>query len=179
MPGPSCRNERGGTLASLAYDMWGKLLSLPLPACGERSDCGAIRVRGVAMRGPDQKTTKIARRLRVNQTDAEAVLWNRIRNRQIDQHKFVRQVPIDGYICDFVCREICLIIEVDGGQHNESAKDDFRDRYLAAQGFKTLRFWNNDVLGNIEGVLSVIQTELSKKKPLTPTLSPQEQGEGA
>ena len=73
------------------------------------------------MRGRNEKTIRIARRLRVNQTDAETVLWNRIRNRQIDGYKFVRQVPILGYICDFVCREQRLIIEVDGGQHNESA----------------------------------------------------------
>jgi very-short-patch-repair endonuclease len=57
------------------------------------------------MRGRNEKTIRIARRLRVNQTDAETVLWNRIRNRQIDGYKFVRQVPILGYICDFVCRE--------------------------------------------------------------------------
>ena len=71
------------------------------------------------MRGPDRKATRIARRLRINQTDAETLLWNRIRNRQVDGHKFVRQQPIENYICDFVCRERMLIIEVDGGQHNE------------------------------------------------------------
>ena len=80
------------------------------------------------MRGHNEKTVRIARRLRANQTDAETVLWNRIRNRQIDEHKFARQVPILGYICDFVCREQRLIIEVDGGQHNESAADAIRDR---------------------------------------------------
>jgi very-short-patch-repair endonuclease len=105
---------------------------------------------------------RIARRLRVDQTDAETVLWSRIRNRQIDGHKFVRQVPIAGYVCDFVCREGLLIIEVDGGQHSESAPDAIRDRRLAEVGYRVLRFWNNDVLGNIEGVLIVIQSELSK-----------------
>jgi len=113
------------------------------------------------MRGPDRKATGIARRLRINQTDAETALWNRIRNRQIDGHKFVRQMPIDKYICDFVCRERLLIIEVDGGQHNESAADVIRDRRLSEEGYKVLRFWNNDVLGNIDGVLEVIQTTLS------------------
>ena len=88
--------------------------------------------------------------------------WNRIRNRQIDEYKFVRQEPIAGYICDFVCRERRLIIEVDGGQHNESAADAIRDRRLAEDGYQVLRFWNNDVLGNIDGVLTTIQTELSK-----------------
>ena len=100
--------------------------------------------------------------MRVNQTDAETALWNRIRNRQIDGHKFVRQEPILGYICDFVCREQRLIIEVDGGQHNESAADAIRDRHLAEEGYRVLRFWNNDVLGNTEGVLITIQAELSK-----------------
>ena len=113
------------------------------------------------MRGPDRKTTRIARRLRVNQTDAETVLWNRIRNRQIDGHKFVRQEPISGYVCDFVCRERRLVIEVDGGQHNESAADVIRDRRLTEDGYRVLRFWNNDVLGNTEGVLTTIQIELS------------------
>jgi very-short-patch-repair endonuclease len=92
--------------------------------------------------------------------DAETVLWNRIRNRQIDGHKFVRQQPMAGYICDFVCREKLLIIEVDGGQHNESASDVRRDRRLAEDGYRVLRFWNNDVLGNIEGVLVTIQSTL-------------------
>ena len=114
------------------------------------------------MRGRNEKSVRIARRLRANQTDAETVLWNRIRNRQIDGQKFARQVPILGYICDFVCREQRLIIEVDGGQHNESAADVIRDRRLAEEGYRVLRFWNNDVLGNIEGVLMTIQAELSK-----------------
>src|SRR4051794_1058544 len=100
------------------------------------------------MRGPDLKSIGRARRLRVDQTNAETVLWNRIRNRQLDGHKFVRQLPIAAYICDFVCREKCLVIEVDGGQHSESEQDLIRDRRLAEEGFRVLRFWNNDVLGN-------------------------------
>ena len=114
------------------------------------------------MRGRNEKTIRIARRLRANQTDAETALWNRIRNRQIDGHKFTRQVPILGYICDFVCREKCLVLEVDGGQHSESAADAIRDRRLSEEGYRVLRFWNNDVLGNIEGVLTTIQAELQK-----------------
>ena len=114
------------------------------------------------MRGPNRKAIQIARRLRVSQTDAEAVLWNRIRNRQIDGHKFVRQLPIDSYICDFVCREKFLAIEVDGGQHSESATDAIRDRRLIEKGYSVLRFWNNDVIGNLEGVLTTIQAELLK-----------------
>jgi len=117
------------------------------------------------MRGPDRNTIQIARRLRGNQTDAEIILWKRVRNRQIDGYKFVRQEPIGGYVCDFVCRDRRLIIEVDGGQHNESASDVARDERLSAQGYKVLRFWNNDVLGNLEGVLTVIQTALVEAAP--------------
>jgi very-short-patch-repair endonuclease len=112
------------------------------------------------MRGPDRKMIRIARRLRVDQTDAEKVLWNRIRNRQIDGYKFVRQEPIGNYICDFVCREKLLVIEVDGGQPSDSVTDAVRDQYLSAEGFRVIRFWNNEVLGNLDGVLATIQTEL-------------------
>ena len=114
------------------------------------------------MRGQDRKTIRIARRLRVNQTEAETVLWNCLRNRQIEGHKFVRQQPIENYICDFVCREKLVVIEVDGGQHSESASDAIRDRCLTDRGYRVLRFWNNDVLGNIDGVLTTIQIELAK-----------------
>jgi very-short-patch-repair endonuclease len=120
----------------------------------------AIRVRGKAVRGRKENTIRLARRLRVDQTDAEKVLWNRIRNRQIDGHKFVRQQPIAGYICDLACREKLLIIEVDGGQHNESTADAIRDRRLNEDGYRVVRYWNSDVLGNIEGVLLTIQSEL-------------------
>jgi very-short-patch-repair endonuclease len=119
-----------------------------------------LRVRGRAARGRKEKAIRFARQLRASQTDAETALWNRIRNRQIDGHKFTRQVPIGAYICDFVCREKQIVIEVDGGQHADSARDAVRDRYLLAEGYRVLRFWNNDVLGNLEGVLTTIQTEL-------------------
>jgi very-short-patch-repair endonuclease len=114
------------------------------------------------MRGPDPKMIPMARRLRACQTDAETVLWNRIRNRQISGHKFVRQQPIGNCICDFVCRERLVIIEVDGGQHSDSTKEVTRDRRLSAEALRVLRFWNNDVLGNIEGVLATIEIELTK-----------------
>ncbi|NPU67291.1 endonuclease domain-containing protein [Bradyrhizobium sp. 83012] len=115
------------------------------------------------MRGRDLKSVGLARRLRTGQTKAESVLWGRIRNRQIDGYKFVRLLPIADYICDFVCRERCLIIEVDGGQHSESTRDAVRDRRLADVGYRVLRIWNNDAIGNIEGVLAVIQQELTTK----------------
>jgi very-short-patch-repair endonuclease len=113
----------------------------------------------MAMRGKILNTV-VSRRLRVNQTDAETKLSNHIRNRQINGDKFVRKEPIGRYICDFVCREKRLVIEVDGGQHSGSVRDELRDRYLREQGYRVMRFWNNDVLSNIEGVLTVIDEGL-------------------
>src|SRR3954469_3188579 len=113
----------------------------------------------MAMRGKIGNTL-ISRKLRANQTDAETRLWNRIRNRQIGGYKFVRQEPIGRYICDFVCREELLVIEVDGGQHSESQRDEVRDGYLSSEGYRVMRFWHNDVLSNIYGVLTVIDEEL-------------------
>jgi very-short-patch-repair endonuclease len=112
------------------------------------------------MRSRNERSIRLARRLRANQTNAETVLWNRIRSRQIDGHKFARQVPIGAYICDFVCRDKQIVIEVDGGQHADSAADAVRDAHLIAEGYRVLRFWNNDVLGNLKGVLITIQAAL-------------------
>ena len=103
-----------------------------------------------------------SRELRANSTDAETKLWNRLRNRQIAGCKFVRQEPVGRYICDFVCRDRMIVVEADGGQHLESKRDEVRDRYLGEQGYRVLRFWNNDVLLNIEGVLTVIDEALRK-----------------
>ena len=115
------------------------------------------------MRGRNEKTIRIARRLRVNQTDAETVLWNRIRSRQIDGHKFVRQEPILGYVCDFALpRTTADRSKSTAGSTMSSAADMIRDRRLMDEGYSVLRFWNNDVLGNTEGVLTAIQIELSK-----------------
>ena len=91
------------------------------------------------MRGAIRRTIR-PRKLPVDQTEAETTLWNRIRNRQLSGYKFVRQEPIGPYICDFVCRAELVIIEVDGGQHSESTRDQARDRYLCAQGYRVMRF---------------------------------------
>jgi very-short-patch-repair endonuclease len=112
------------------------------------------------MRGPKPNVTGFARHLRIEQTNAEARLWKHLRARQIDGHKFVRQVPVGPYFCDFICRERKLVIEVDGGQHADSARDVIRDRYLDINGYRILRFWNNDVLGNIDGVVLTIAAAL-------------------
>jgi very-short-patch-repair endonuclease len=98
-----------------------------------------------------------ARRLRRNQTDAERTLWFQLRDRRLDGWKFRRQVPIDRYVVDFFCADAHLIIELDGGQHAIRAQhDEERTRILEAMGYLVLRFWNNDVTGNIDGVLQVI-----------------------
>ncbi len=97
-----------------------------------------------------------ARKLRRNQTDAEFKLWLHLRNRRLSGLKFRRQVPVSGFIADFLCEEAKLIVEVDGGQHAESASDPARTAALQAAGFEVLRFWNNDVLQNVEGVLARI-----------------------
>jgi very-short-patch-repair endonuclease len=99
-----------------------------------------------------------ARSLRKNQTDVERWLWQKIRNRQLLNLKFRRQFPIDRYIADFVCLELKLIIELDGSQHIEQADYDERRRAcLEQRGFRIMRFWNNDVLSNGNGVLEKIQ----------------------
>jgi very-short-patch-repair endonuclease len=102
-----------------------------------------------------------ARDLRKNMTDAEMVLWQHIRKRQINVCRFRRQFLIGSYIVDFVCLEKRLIIEVDGGQHADSVYDDSRTAWLEDQGFKVIRFWNNDVLKEMDAVLEVIRMALS------------------
>ena len=97
-----------------------------------------------------------SRSMRSGQTDAEAVLWNELRNRRLMGMKFRRQVPIGNYIADFVCIERKLIVEVDGSQHAESEYDHKRDAKLKAQGFTILRFWNDDALKEINSVCDTI-----------------------
>ena len=98
-----------------------------------------------------------ARSLRRSQTDVEQLLWQRLRNRQIFNFKFRRQYPIDPYVVDFCCLDLKLIIELDGSQHFEQASyDENRSLYLAQRGFKVIRFWNNEVIENCEGVLERI-----------------------
>ncbi len=116
-----------------------------------------------------------ARCLRKRQTDAERLLWYRLRSRQLARFKFRRQQVMGAYIVDFICLEPKLIIELDGGQHNwRIAYDAERSKYLNRLGFKVLRFWNNDVLQDIDAVLEFIRLELIKS-PLPPG---EGQGEG-
>ncbi len=101
--------------------------------------------------------THKVRALRKNQTDAELLLWQQLRSRHLGGYKFRRQFPIEPYIADFVCLELKLIIELDGGQHaDQISYDNRRSLFLEQRGFKVIRFWNNDVIENIEGVLEAI-----------------------
>jgi very-short-patch-repair endonuclease len=117
------------------------------------------------MRAADEVKTARARRLRKATTDAEAALWYRLRSRRLNGYKFVRQEPIGRYTVDFIRRESRLIIEVDGGQHADNPRDAVRDKWIVDCNYRILRFWNNDVLGNLAGVLEIIATALAEALP--------------
>jgi len=108
------------------------------------------------MRGADRRKARIERGLRSRQTDAERKRWFAVRDRRLSGFKFVRQEAIGPFIVDFVCRDKRLVVEVDGGQHADSAEDAARDAFLAGGGYRVMRFRNNDVLSNRDGVLTVI-----------------------
>ncbi len=106
-----------------------------------------------------------ARALRREETDAERKLWQRLRAKEFAGFKFRRQFPIGDFIADFCCRERKLIVELDGGQHAEPAgmaRDSWRTRLLQGRGYRVIRFWDNEVLTNIDGVLQVILEALGE-----------------
>lgn len=114
-------------------------------------------------------TKTFARQLRSEMTVAESHLWRRLRARQIHGLKFRRQHPVGNYILDFACIDAKLAIEVDGGQHNDmSINDGQRTAWLETQGWKVLRFWNNEILQNIEGVLAEVLNALHPHPNLPP-----------
>lgn len=115
------------------------------------------------MRGAQQTITARTRRLRRNATDAETRLWLALRDRRLGGFKFVRQSAIGPYIVDFVCRDRKLVVEVDGGQHADSAADTVRDAALAGEGYRVMRFWNTDVLSNMDGVLDALLAALRSR----------------
>jgi very-short-patch-repair endonuclease len=120
----------------------------------------------------------VARRLRRNQTDAERVLWFRFRDRRLAGLKFKRQVPIDRFIVDFFCADAKLIVELDGGQHDQlKERDDNRTRVLEAMGYLVLRYWNHDVMPNTEGVLQDILTTINRQPSAPPHPTPLSKGE--
>lgn len=124
---------------------------------------------GVSMR---KNLTDKARKLRKRSTEAEKRLWLKLSRRQLEGYKFRRQQPIGKYIVDFVNYEKKIIIELDGGQHAiEKMKDRKRDNWLEQKGFRVLRFWDNQVFENVEGVLEAVRNRL-----LSPSLIPSHQG---
>ena len=108
---------------------------------------------------PEHKA--FSRALRSTPTDAERCLWQCLRSKQLKGAKFRRQHPLGRYVLDFVCLDLHLVIEVDGGQHGQGDHDAVRDAWLAGQGFRVLRFWNNEVMGNRAGVFEVISAALA------------------
>ena len=113
----------------------------------------------------------IAQQLRKRSTDAERKLWRHLRDRQLENFKFRRQETMGDYVLDFVCYEKGIVIEIDSGQHAipmQKEKDEERDKWLKRQGFMVLRYWNNEVLTNIEGVLEDIRKHCLSHPHLNP-----------
>ena len=123
------------------------------------------------MRGDNIARTTHARQLRRTQTEAEKRLWHRLNNRQLAGCKFVRQEPIGPYFADFACREHRLVVELDGSQHADSEHDRTRDGFLAQRGYRVLRFWNNEIMTNLSGVLETIYAALDPAPPPHPAAS--------
>ncbi len=117
---------------------------------------------------PDAKAKTLAKTLRRAQTDAEKELWWHLRRKiAVEGTHFRRQVPIGPYVADFCCHGHRLIVELDGGQHGEDAgqaRDARRDRYLAAHGYRVLRFWNAEVFCEIDGVMETIAAALIERQ---------------
>jgi very-short-patch-repair endonuclease len=115
---------------------------------------GLVRINLDGMKDPN------ARAMRHSATDAEHLLWSGLRSRRLGGFKFCRQHPIEPFIVDFACTERMLTVEADGGQHAESAGDVERTAKLERAGWSVLRFWNNEILTNLEGVLATILAKL-------------------
>lgn len=109
-----------------------------------------------------------ARKLRKEQTDAERLLWGWLRNQRLEGVRFRRQHPIGEFVADFVALDRRLIIELDGGHHNEDTRaeaDGWRQEWLENEGYRVIRFWDNEVITNMEGVFKRIQESLNECHP--------------
>ena len=148
LPGPLPQGERGKKNNSS-------------PLAGEE---GARRA-AVGRRGGQRDLLGLAKRMRKAPTEAERRLWSTLRSHRLVGWKFKRQEQIGDYIADFVCFKSRLIIEADGSQHAESVADQARDEWLSAQGFRVLRFWNNDILNNTDGVAEAVLAALEIPLP--------------
>ena len=107
-----------------------------------------------------KRLTPVAKQLRREPTHAAKRLWSRLRAKQLGV-QFTREFQIGNAIADFACRRAKLVIEVDGGQHNDSPRDDTRTRMIESLGYRVIRFWNHDVLENTDGVVQRITEELA------------------
>lgn len=135
-----------------------------------------VRWLSEKLRIKPERTSK-ARALRSDMTIAEHKLWQALRGKQVEGSRFRRQHPIGPYIADFVCINKLLVIELDGGQHQDQVEyDERRTAFLHRQGWLVLRFWNNDVLNNLDGVLATVVDALSALPPSQPSPC---QGDGA
>ena len=108
----------------------------------------------------EKRLTPVAKKLRADPTEAAKRLWSHLRAKQLGV-QFTREFQIGDHVVDFASRRAKLVIEVDGGQHAESTTDEARTRLIEAHGYRVIRFWNNDVLGNTDGVLTVIAKHLA------------------
>ena len=125
----------------------------------------------------NSKLKNLRKKLRKNQTPAESLLWSKIRNKQLNDLKFYRQYSVGRYILDFYCPSERLAIELDGGQHNKNegrVYDEQRTAYLNGCNIKVLRFWNNDINDNLEGVIESIQSEILRLAGSPPPLRKEE-----
>ena len=146
------------------------IILVPLPQMGKGRD-GVIKINN---------RTEKSRQLRKNMTSQERKLWSIIRNRQFFGYRFRRQFPIGHYIVDFVSREKKIIIEIDGGQHNERQNieyDKIRTGYLKSEGYRVIRFWNNEIDNNIDGVYEKLKEIFEIGDQITPS-QPSPSGEG-
>jgi very-short-patch-repair endonuclease len=113
-----------------------------------------------------------ARALRRDATEVEKKLWQHLRQPPFKEHNFRRQATIGPYFADFASHRLSLVIELDGGQHSGSESDRVRTQYLEVSGYRVLRFWNNEVLANMSGVLAAIDAAVTAERPPTPDPSP-------
>jgi very-short-patch-repair endonuclease len=119
---------------------------------------------------PSDRAREQAKVLRREMTEAEQRIWHRLRSRQAEGYRFRRQVPFGRFTADFVCHEAKLIVEIEGGQHDPcSGQETHRTRFLESQGYRVLRFWNNEVLENPDGVQTVIARDLRRSPPPKPS----------
>ena len=123
-------------------------------------------------------STAIARKLRGNATEAERKLWRVLRARQFLGLKFRRQSPVAGFIADFLCEERRIIVEADGGQHADNPADTDRAARLQAAGYHVIRYWNNDIMDNLEGVLEDLRGRMAAIAGQNPSPNPLPKGEG-